>query len=174
LISDITLGQLEGLTFTGRPLVICDVDEVIVHFTRDFERLLAQENLWLDTASFALNGNVRCRDTGEPAGNHQVGELITRFFDEQGRPVRVEDDYDFDGRVDLVASYREGELASDVLDTNFDGRTDVWRDYRAGQMHELRRDATEVSRLFNTIIHNAFHSIGFDCRLKVSLSPIII
>ena len=85
MISDITLGQLECLTFTGRPLVICDVDEVIVHFTRDFERLIALENLWLDTASFALNGNVRCRDTGQPAEDQRVSDLINRFFDERTR-----------------------------------------------------------------------------------------
>lgn len=111
MISDITLGQLEGLTFTGRPLVICDVDEVIVHFTRDFERLLALENLWLDTASFALNGNVRCRDTGEPAGDHRVGELIDRFFDERTRHMET-----IDGAVESLLHI--GEAADVVLLTN--------------------------------------------------------
>ena len=34
-------------------LVICDVDEVIVHFTRALEAYLAERRLWLDISSFA-------------------------------------------------------------------------------------------------------------------------
>ena len=67
MISEITQGQLATLRFTGRPLVICDVDEVIVHFTRDFEDYIGLHGLWLDTSSFALNGNVRYRETNAPA-----------------------------------------------------------------------------------------------------------
>jgi hypothetical protein len=111
LISEITLGQLDGLTFTGRPLVICDVDEVIVHFTRDFEGFLALENLWLDTASFALNGNIRCRDTGTPAEDARVAHLITRFFDERTRHMEP-----IDGAVDSLLHI--GETADVVLLTN--------------------------------------------------------
>ena len=111
MISEITLGQLDGLTFTGRPLVICDVDEVVVHFTRDFESFLALENLWLDTASFALNGNVRCRDTGRPAEDTRVADLISRFFDERTRHMEP-----IDGAVDSLLHI--GEAADVVLLTN--------------------------------------------------------
>jgi hypothetical protein len=111
LISDITLGQLEGLTFTGRPLVICDVDEVIVHFTRDFEAFLALENLWLDTASFALNGNIKCRDTGIAVADARVAHLITRFFDERTRHMEP-----IEGAVDSLLHI--GETADVVLLTN--------------------------------------------------------
>jgi hypothetical protein len=111
LISEITRGQLDGLTFTGRPLVICDVDEVIVHFTRDFEDFLALENLWLDTASFALNGNVKCRDTGTPAEDARVAHLIARFFDERTRHMEP-----IDGAVDSLLHI--GEAADVVLLTN--------------------------------------------------------
>jgi hypothetical protein len=111
LISDITLGQLETLTFTGRPLVICDVDEVIVHFTRDFESYIGLEDLWLDTSSFALNGNIRCRRTGQPAEDQRVMDLISRFFDERTRHMEP-----IDGAIDSLLHI--GETADVVLLTN--------------------------------------------------------
>jgi hypothetical protein len=111
VISEITLGQLATLSFTGRPLVICDVDEVIVHFTRDFESYIAQEGLWLDAASFALNGNIKCRNTNRPAEDAQVAELISRFFDERTRHMEP-----IDGAVDALLHI--GEAADVVLLTN--------------------------------------------------------
>lgn len=111
MISDITLGQLATLSFTGRPLVICDVDEVIVHFTRDFEAYIAREDLWLDTASFALNGNIKCRSTNRPAEDAVVADLISRFFDERTRHMEP-----IDGAVDALLHI--GESADVVLLTN--------------------------------------------------------
>ncbi len=111
MISDITMGQLETLAFTGRPLVICDVDEVIVHFTRDFEGFIGRENLWLDTSSFALNGNIRCRDSGTPAEDHRVADLIARFFDQRTRHMEP-----IDGAIESLLHI--GETADVVLLTN--------------------------------------------------------
>ena len=67
MISEITQGQLATLNFTNRPPVLCDVAEVIVHFTRDFEDYIGLHGLWLDTSSFALNGNIRHRESTTPA-----------------------------------------------------------------------------------------------------------
>ena len=111
MISEITLGQLESLSFTGRPLVICDVDEVIVHFTRDFERYIGLEELWLDTSSFALNGNIKCRNTGRPAEDARVADLINRFFDERTRHMEP-----IDGAIESLLHI--GEKADVVLLTN--------------------------------------------------------
>lgn len=83
MISEPTLAQLAGLSLTGRPLLICDVDEVVVHFTREFEDMLAAMDLWLDTSSFALNGNVRHRSDNSPVANELVADLIDRFFAER-------------------------------------------------------------------------------------------
>ncbi len=83
MISDITMGQIGDLRFTNRPLVICDVDEVVVHFTRDLETYLDGHGLWLDFASFALNGNIRHRDGNAPASNERVSGLIAGFFEER-------------------------------------------------------------------------------------------
>lgn len=111
MISEITLSQLELLSFTGRPLVICDVDEVIVHFTRDFEDYIGLNGLWLDTSSFALNGNIKCRETNAPAPDHQVAELISRFFEDRTRHMAT-----IDGAVDSLLEL--GEAADVVLLTN--------------------------------------------------------
>jgi hypothetical protein len=70
-----------------RPLVVCDVDEVVVHFLRGFEAFLGDNNLWLDPASFALNGNVRAIDGNAPVPKEELGDLIHRFFTERARKL---------------------------------------------------------------------------------------
>lgn len=111
MISEITENQLATLSFTGRPLVICDVDEVIVHFTRDFEVYLGQRGLWLDTDSFALNGNVRHLVDGSPVPNERVADLISGFFEERTRHLEP-----IEGAVDALLHI--GEAADVVLLTN--------------------------------------------------------
>ncbi|WP_421695183.1 hypothetical protein [Aestuariivirga sp.] len=111
MISEITLSQLETLSFTGRPLVICDVDEVIVHFTRDFEDYIGTHGLWLDTSSFALNGNIKTRETNVPAAESQVAELIGSFFEDRTRHMET-----IDGAVDALNHI--GATADVVLLTN--------------------------------------------------------
>jgi len=111
LISEITQGQLSNLRFTGRPLVICDVDEVIVHFTRDFEDYIGLHGLWLDTSSFALNGNIRHRETNIPTPEAQVAELIGTFFEQRTRHMQ-----EIDGAVESLLAF--GAKADVVLLTN--------------------------------------------------------
>ena len=107
MISETTLVQLADLSLTGRPLVICDVDEVVVHFTRDFEAFLGARELWLDTASFALNGNVRRKPGGEPVPNCDVADLIEAFFVE--RTLHMEP---IEGAIDALLHISE---AADVV-----------------------------------------------------------
>ncbi len=111
MISDITLGQLETLAFTGRPLVICDVDEVVVHFTRDFEAYIGAHGLWLDPSSFALSGNIRHRDGGHPATDDKIMELVSAFFDERTRHQEP-----IDGAIEALLHI--GETADVVMLTN--------------------------------------------------------
>ena len=70
-----------------RPLVVCDVDEVVFHFLRGFEAFLGDNHLWLDPASFALNGNVRAHENNAPVPAAELGELINRFFAERARKL---------------------------------------------------------------------------------------
>jgi hypothetical protein len=68
-----------------RALVICDVDEVVMHFLRAFEAFLGDNAMWLDPASFALRGNVRRREDNEPVPAAELGDLIHRFFTDRAR-----------------------------------------------------------------------------------------
>ena len=111
MISDITLSQIEDLRFTGRPLVICDVDEVVVHFTRDLEAYMARDGLWLDMASFALNGNIRHIGDNRPATDERVSELIADFFIDRTRHMEP-----IDGAIDSLLHI--GEHADVVMLTN--------------------------------------------------------
>lgn len=97
---DTTRDQIAQLRLTGRPLVICDVDEVVVHFTRDFESYLEQRRLWLDTSSFALNGNIRGLDGGLPLPPSDVAALIESFFAE--RTLHLEP---IEGAVDALLHF---------------------------------------------------------------------
>jgi len=78
----LTTGEIDALALTGtRPVIICDVDEVIFHFIGGLENHLAQNQCWLDPASFALTGNIRHLATNEPLSAARVGELLFGFFD---------------------------------------------------------------------------------------------
>ena len=81
MIPDFTRDQLADLQITAsRPLVICDVDEVVVHFTRSFEEYIGKHSLYLDTSSFALNGNVRKCDSDAVLEQIHIDRLIDDFF----------------------------------------------------------------------------------------------
>ena len=66
-----------------KPVLICDVDEVVLHFVRGFEEWLAQFGLWLDPASYEFEGNVRRREDGEAISDEKLNALLGRFFAER-------------------------------------------------------------------------------------------
>ncbi len=77
----LTLAEIERLPLEGsRPVVICDVDEVIFHFLEGLENHLQRNDCWLDPASFALTGNIRSLQTNDPVSRERVGELLFGFF----------------------------------------------------------------------------------------------
>jgi FMN phosphatase YigB (HAD superfamily) len=81
MIPDFTRQQLQTLEIdANQPLVICDVDEVVVHFTRAFESFLAKDNFYLDPASFALNGNIKIVGSDESLDQSKVMDIIDQFF----------------------------------------------------------------------------------------------
>ncbi len=80
-INPSTLEQIASLQLErNRPLLLCDVDEVVVHFLRGFESWLDKNGLWLDPASFALNGNIKHKITNLPLDEARVGPAIMGFF----------------------------------------------------------------------------------------------
>lgn len=80
----VTLTQLSALDLhENQPLIICDVDEVIVHFLRGLEGFLAENGLWLDPASFALNGNIKYEGGHDPLPVTELGGILEQFFAEK-------------------------------------------------------------------------------------------
>lgn len=112
MISDFTKHQLEALTVDKtRPLIICDVDEVVVHFTREFEDFLDQKNLALIPASLALSGNIKSKTDQSIVAQERVNELIDGFFTERTRNLKP-----IDGAVEALLHL--GENSSVVMLTN--------------------------------------------------------
>lgn len=115
-----------------------------------------------DIRTVMEGGRPRCREVD---ANFDGRVDIYRWFDPaSGQTLRVEDDYDFDGRIDVVATYENGVIVRDILDTNFDGRTDTWREYRAGQLVELRRDANGDGRVDTWERYDAQGRITYSAR----------
>jgi hypothetical protein len=112
MICDETKLQLAALQIDpNRPLVISDVDEVIVHFTRDLEDFLATKNLWLNPASLALSGNIQHRETKEIISMHGVSDLIDAFFAERTRHMKP-----IDGAIEALQDF--SKHANVVMLTN--------------------------------------------------------
>lgn len=106
-----THATIESLDLDPRPLVICDVDEVILQFVATFERHIGGHGFRLDPQSFALFGNIKRVDDGSVADDEAVGDLLRGFFAAES------------GRMDLVPGAPEAlralsERAQIVLLTN--------------------------------------------------------
>jgi hypothetical protein len=99
MIHELTVAQIAELSFApDYPLVICDVDEVIVHFTREFEEFLTERDMELDfdtvVHSFAMTRYVQSR---KPVGPEITGKLIDQFFAERTLGMKT-----IDGAVDAL------------------------------------------------------------------------
>ncbi len=88
--SNTTLEQISLLRLDkSRPLLLCDVDEVVVHFLRGLEGWLDRNGMWLDPASFALNGNIKHKHDNQPLGQDLIGPAIMSFFGELTHSLEV-------------------------------------------------------------------------------------
>lgn len=65
-----------------RPLIVCDVDDVVLQFIAPFERFLESEGYRLVPRSFKLHGNIVAADD-VAADDAQVTRLIETFFERQ-------------------------------------------------------------------------------------------
>jgi hypothetical protein len=112
MISDFTKKQLSELSVdTARPLIICDVDDVVVHFLRGFDAMLADLDHVLEANSFALNGNVLHRTTRVEMPQPEVSKLVDDFFDQKTEFMEA-----IDGAVDSLMTL--SKQASVVMLTN--------------------------------------------------------
>jgi hypothetical protein len=73
--------QLDALALApGRPLVVCDADEVIFDFMGGFVAHLGANGLRFTWESYRLNGNIRRADDGAAIPDAAVKALVADFF----------------------------------------------------------------------------------------------
>ena len=75
-----TARQIAELALDTRPLLVLDVDDVVLEFLPPFMRFLNAEGLELRLQSFQLNGNIRSLSDGTAVETERVSALITDFF----------------------------------------------------------------------------------------------
>lgn len=109
-----TTVQIEALILGQRPLVLCDVDEVVVHFVTALERHLERNGYWLHARSFALTGNIKRAGTDVAASQEEVDGLIHTFFAEEAAGLSL-----VPGAADALSAI--AGLADIVMLTNLPG-----------------------------------------------------
>jgi len=86
-----TRAQLETLGYSGsqllhsRPVLVCDVDEVVLHLVGPFEKVLKERGFGLKTHTFKLTGNVYEMETGREATEGEVWAGLHQLFEEQDK-----------------------------------------------------------------------------------------
>ena len=78
-----TARQIAELAHDERPLLVLDVDEVVLEFISPFVAFIGTLGLELRADSFRVHGNVFDRATQLSVPDERVSTLITDFFDAQ-------------------------------------------------------------------------------------------
>lgn len=76
---------VETLALSKKPLIICDVDEVVLEFILPLQNYLASVNHCLHADSFHLDGNVRRIADDRPATKEEIGAFLEAFFSAQDK-----------------------------------------------------------------------------------------
>lgn len=94
-----TARQIAELARDTRPLVVLDVDEVLLEFVSPFIGFLGSNGLKFDTTSFRLNGNISDAATGTVVDQERVAALLDEFF-----AVQIHWQTAADGATDAIAA----------------------------------------------------------------------
>ncbi|MEX0343863.1 MAG: hypothetical protein AB3N20_02995 [Rhizobiaceae bacterium] len=78
-----TARQIAELAKDTRPLLVLDVDEVVLEFVGPFMAFLNDAGYELKVDSFRLHGNVVSANTGEVTERETVSALLNGFFEAQ-------------------------------------------------------------------------------------------
>ncbi|MBZ9843509.1 hypothetical protein [Mesorhizobium sp. CA5] len=78
-----TARQIEELAADNRPLLVLDVDDVVLEFVRPFPHFLKSRGFGLTLASFRLTGNIAETASGRLIEQPEVTALLGDFFDAQ-------------------------------------------------------------------------------------------
>jgi hypothetical protein len=102
-----TLRQIEELAHDERPLLVLDVDDVVLEFIRPFPRFLDARGFDLKFNSFRLTGNISERASGRLIEQLEVTALLDDFFTAQAEWQSVTDGASealaaFHGHVEIV------------------------------------------------------------------------
>ncbi|AZN99625.1 hypothetical protein EJ066_22260 [Mesorhizobium sp. M9A.F.Ca.ET.002.03.1.2] len=103
-----TARQIEELAADDRPLLVLDVDDVVLEFIRPFPHFLQARGFGLTFASFRLTGNIAEQASGRLVEQAEVTALLDEFFDAQADWQSITD-----GAADALATL--GERAEIVM-----------------------------------------------------------
>lgn len=78
-----TARQIEELAADDRPLLVLDVDDVVLEFIRPFPNFLKARGFDLTFASFRLTGNIAETESGRLVEQPEVTALLDEFFHTQ-------------------------------------------------------------------------------------------
>lgn len=104
MIDPETVKQFNKLAPITRPLLVCDVDEVILHLVAPFEQLLNEGGMELRKKLVKLNGNVFHKSDGREAKQEDIWGVLNQLFEQQ-----IERQTIVDGAVSILA-----ELSNDI------------------------------------------------------------
>ncbi len=99
IADDETTTQLLSLGYSGqagaqshtKPLLICDVDEVVLHLVDPFVEVLRERGFVLKSHSFKLTGNIYHTGSGQEATQGEVSDALTQLFDQQQHRQHIVD-----------------------------------------------------------------------------------
>lgn len=110
-----TMRQIEELSHDDRPLLVLDVDDVLLDFIKPFPTYLEKQGYRLTLAEFRLVGNIAEIATGELADAERVKELVDEFFTAQAEWQGVTE-----GAAEALAHF--GDRAEIILLTHMPHR----------------------------------------------------
>lgn len=97
-----TLRQIEELANDDRPLLVLDVDDVVLEFSRPFPKFLDQRGFDVSMRSLRLTGNIAERVSGRIIEQQEVTALLGEFFDGQAEWQSVTD-----GAAEALATFHD-------------------------------------------------------------------
>lgn len=78
-----TLAQIRELETRAHPLVICDVDEVLLQFIPHLERYLLTHGVRFKEVAYRLKDNMVHAETGRDLSEHECLQHIYAFFESE-------------------------------------------------------------------------------------------
>lgn len=112
------------------PLLICDIDEVVLEFLTPFMKFLAENDMELQPNSFALKGNIFDHKNGLYVNNQDVKRLTNAFFE-------VQDQWQ---TLTKHARQALANISADIDIIFLTAMPELYRDTRANLLKKLQMD----------------------------------